>query len=153
MKYLAIRLVVSLFTFALGIASFSLLHAARPVSNSGAEQAILQMERQYIQANLNGDTATLDSILSADFTISSRRGFTTKAERLALLESPDFAFEAINTDNVEVEVNGDSATVTGEASIKSRHYDVVYTTPTYRFIRSYEKRDGHWQIVSVQVRR
>lgn len=156
MKHLAIRLIVSLFTFAIGIASVSLLHVSRPhaVSNNSKDgQAILQMERQYIQANLNADTATLNNILADDFTIRSRRGFTTKAERLALLESPDFAFEAINTDNVVVEVNGDSATVTGEASIESRHYDVEFTSPTYRFIRNYEKRDGRWQIVSVIVRR
>ncbi|HEV7376103.1 MAG TPA: nuclear transport factor 2 family protein [Pyrinomonadaceae bacterium] len=155
MKHLAIRLIVSLFTFAIGIASVSLLHASRPhaVSNSKDEQAILQIEHQYIQANLNADTATLNNILADDFTIRSRRGFTTKAERLALLESPDFAFKAINTDNVAVEVNGDMATVTGEASIETRHYDVEFTSPTYRFTRNYEKRDGHWQIVSVIVRR
>jgi len=155
MKHLAIRLIVSLFTFAIGIASFSLLHASRlhVVSNSKDEQAILQIERQYIQANLNADTATLDNILADDFTIRSRRGFTTKVERLALLENPDFAFETINTNNVVVEVNGDSATVAGEASIQSRHYNVEFTSPTYRFTRNYEKRDGQWKIVSVIVRR
>jgi ketosteroid isomerase-like protein len=155
MKHLAIRLIVSLFTFVIGIASVGLLHASRPhaVSNSKDEQAILQIERRYIQANLNADTATLDNILADDFTIRCRRGFTTKAERLALLESPDFAFEAINTDNVVVEVNGDIATVTGETSIQSRHYDVESTSPTYRFTRNYEKRDGQWKIVSVIVRR
>lgn len=153
MKHLAIRLIVSLLTFAIGLASFSLLNFSSPASDSRDEQAILRIERQYIQANVDGDTATLDRILADDFTIRSRRGFTTKAERLALLENPDFSFKAISTDEVKVEVNGDRATVTGEASVESRHYDEVFASPTYRFTRSYEKREGGWKIVSVRVKR
>ena len=153
MKHPAIRLIVSLLTFAIGLASFNLVNSFRPASNSSDEQAILRIERQYIQANVDGDTATLDRILADDFTISSRRGFTTKTERLAQLENPNFAFLAIHTDNIQVEVNGDNATVTGEASVQNRHYDQVYSSPTYKFTRSYEKRAGSWKIVSVRVRR
>jgi ketosteroid isomerase-like protein len=152
MKHLAVRLIVSLLTFATGLASFSLLNFSSPASNSSDEQAILRIERQYIQANVDGDTETLDRILADEFTIRGRRRFTTKAERLALLENPGFAFKAINTSNVEVEVNGDSAAVTGEASVESRRYDEVYSSPTYKFTRSYEKRNGSWKIVSVRVR-
>lgn len=155
MKHLAIRLVVSLFTFAIGIALAALLPATHShrVPNSQDEQAILQIERQYIQANLNGDTETLDSILADEFTIKSHWRVTTKAQRLALLANPDFAFETIHTDNVEVETNGDSAVVTGEAYIRSRYGDEESISPLYSFTRNYEKRDGRWQIVSVQVRR
>lgn len=153
MKHLAIRLVVSLLTFAIGLTSTALLRTIRPAANSQDEQAILQLEHQYIQANLNEDIATLDKILAEDFTLRGRRRFTTKAERLELLENPDFAFEAIDTDNLKMEVNGDSATVTGTASTTSRHYDDLFTSPTYRFIRHYEKRNGEWKIVSVIVRR
>ena len=153
MKHLAIRLFVSLLTFAIGLTSFNLLNFSSPASKSNDEQAILRIERQYIQANLDGDTATLDRILADEFTIKGRRSFTTKAERLALLENPSFAFKAINTRDVKVEVNGDSAIVTGEASVESRHYDEVFSSLTYRFTRSYEKRDGSWKIVSVMLRR
>jgi hypothetical protein len=155
MKHLAIRLVVSLFTFVIGIALAALLPASHShrVSNSLDEQAVLQIERQYIQANLNGDMETLDSILADEFTISSRCRVTTKAQRLALLANPDFAFEAIHTDKVEVEASDDSAVVTGEAYIQSRYGDEEFVSPVYEFTRNYEKRDGRWQIVSVQVRR
>jgi ketosteroid isomerase-like protein len=152
MKHLAVRLIVSLFTFAIGLVSFTLLNFSNPAPSSSDEQAILRIEHQYIQANVDGDTAALDRILADEFTIKGRRRFTTKAERLALLENPNFAFKAISTDDVKVEVNGDSATVTGEAIVESRRYDEVYSSPTYRFTRSYEKRDGTWKIVSVRVR-
>jgi ketosteroid isomerase-like protein len=155
MKHIAIRLVVSLLTFAIGIFSATLLQPFRShaVSNRQDEQAILQVERQYIKANLNGDTATLEKILADDFTIRSRWKSESKAQRLALLESSDFSFEAIDTDNVEVEVNGDSAVLTGVASIESRYGDMEVHGLSYSFTRTYEKRQGRWQIVSVRIRR
>lgn len=155
MKHYAVRLVVALLTFAIGLVSATILPGSRfnAVSNPKAEQEILQVERAYIQAHLNRDTAALDNILADEFTFGSRRRIETKAQRLALLETPDFGFEAINTSNVQIEVNGDSATATGEAYTVSFHDDVEFTSPVYRFKRHYEKRDGRWQIVSVRVGR
>ncbi|HEX8888979.1 MAG TPA: nuclear transport factor 2 family protein [Pyrinomonadaceae bacterium] len=154
MKHLAIRLVVSLFTFVIGIASFALLHTGRhsAVANSKEEQAVMEVEREYIEANLQGDVETLDNLLADGFAIRTRREIITKEERLAQLASPDFAFEAINTDNLEVEVNGDSAVVTGEAYTQTMQYGLEKTSPVYRFVRELEKRDGRWQIVSVTTR-
>ncbi len=155
MKHHAFRLVVALVTFAIGLISTTLLPGSRfnAVSNGKVEQEVLQVEREYIQAHLNRDTAALDNILADEFTFRSRRRIETKAQRLALLESPGFGFEAIKTSNVEVEVNGDSAKVTGEAYTVSFHYDLESTSPVYRFNRQYEKRDGRWQIVRVRVGR
>lgn len=156
MKYLAIRLVVALSTFFIGLFASALLSPLSfdAVSDGEARQEILQLERRYIQAHLERDVDTLDEILADEFTIRGRWGRgTTKARRLALLENPDFMFEAIKTSNVRVKVDGDSATVTGEAFIRSRYEDEELTSPTYKFKRSYERRDGRWQIVSVRVGR
>lgn len=155
MNHLAIRLVVSLLTFAIGIASATLLRPFRSdsVSNSKAEQAILQVERQYIQAHLNADTATLEKILADDFTIRTRWSVENKEERLALLESPDFAFEAFNTDEVQVKVNGDKAVLRGVASIEAREGNRLVRGPAYNYTRIYVKRQGRWQIVSVRIKR
>jgi ketosteroid isomerase-like protein len=154
MKHLAIRLVVSLFTFVIGIASFALLHTGRhpAVANSREAQAVLEVEREYIEANLQSDVATLDDILSDDFAIRTRWEIITKEDRLAQLSNPNFAFEAIKTDNLEVEVNGDSAIVTGEAYTQTLQFGLEKTSPLYRFVREFEKRDGRWQIVSVTTR-
>ncbi|HEX8922349.1 MAG TPA: nuclear transport factor 2 family protein [Pyrinomonadaceae bacterium] len=157
MKQVAIRLVVSLLTFAIGLVSAALLHPTRShaVSNSQDEQAILRVERQYIQANLDGDTATLDEILADDFTLTFAGGHyrrvESKARRLARLETLDLDFESIATDNVKVEVNGDRALLTGEAYTESRDTDMELHSQSYNFFRIYEKRQGRWQIVSVRT--
>lgn len=153
MKHYAFRLVVALLTFAIGLVSSTLLQGSRfpAVSNGQAEQEILQVERQYVQAYLNRDTAALDGILADDFTFKAGRRIQTKAQRLALLETPEFGFDAFHTSNVEIEVNGDSATVTGEAYTETFDNEAKVISPEYRFTRRYEKRDGRWQIVWVKV--
>ena len=153
MKHYALRLIVSLLTFAIGLATASVFHVFRPanVAHSRAEREIMQVEHEYIRANLERDTDTLDNILADEFTISSRYRMTDKAQRLALLRNPDFAFESINVSDEEVTINGDSAEVTGTAWVRGHYYERVFTSPTYEFTRNYERRDGHWQIVSVRV--
>ncbi len=153
MKHYAVRLVVALLTFAIGLISATLLPGSRfnAVSSGEAEQEILQVEREYIQAHLNRDTAALDNILAEEFTFGNLRTIENKAQRLALLESLAFGFEAINTSNVKVEVRGDRASVTGEAYVRGFRYSTEFSSPRYRFIREYEKRDGRWQIVRVRT--
>lgn len=153
MKHLAIRLVVSLLTFAIGIVSATLLGPFRSdaVSKSTDEQAILQVERQYIQANLNADTDTLEKILADDFAIRNRWSMEDKEERLARLENQQLAFEVIDTDNVELKINGERAVLTGKAFVESRKDGLVSSNSRYTFRRVYEKRQGRWQIVSVRT--
>ncbi|MGB9181975.1 MAG: nuclear transport factor 2 family protein [Pyrinomonadaceae bacterium] len=156
MKHYAICLIVALCTFIIGLTTSSVLNPfhSTSVSNVNAEREVLQVEREYIQANLDRDTDTLDSILADEFTIERGDGrISNKARRLALLENPDFAFEAINTDNVQVEVNGDKATVTGVAVTEIRYKGEESASPPYKFTREYERRDGRWQIVSVRTAR
>ena len=146
----AIRLSVSLLTFIIGLSLVTVLkplHAA----DAQAEQEILQVEHAYIEANLQRDIVTLDRILADEFTIRSYCRVITKAQRLALLQNPDFAFESIETNDVKVEVNGDTAVVTGEAILRESYQGEMFYSPRYRFIRKYEKRQGSWQIVSVRA--
>lgn len=153
MKHLAIRLTISLITFAIGLVSTNLLTSSRHVSDIEAEEAILRIDMQYVQAHANGDVATLNRILADEFTISGPWGETNKAERLALLAEPGFRIQVIDIQSAIAEVDGDSATVTGRASITNRRYDDTSVSRTYGYLRSYEKRAGNWKLVSVVVRR
>lgn len=156
MNYFVLRLVSALFTFLLGLSVTAIIspHSSRVSSDPAAEQEVLRVERQYIQAHLNRDVATLDDILADEFYIGgSRCRSTNKAQRLALVGNAEVTFEAINTEDVQVSVNGDNAEVTGVAVVQSLFNGEEYTSPQYRFTRQYEKRDGRWQIVSVRIRR
>ena len=128
-------------------------HAAvtPPSSYTSDEQELLSIERRYLDAHIERDVAALDSILADDFTIAHARGrVSNKASRLALVEDSDFTFVNVDTSDVDVHVSGDEGVVTGRAVVTGRYEDREFRSPPYRFMRRYEKRQGRWQIVSVQ---
>jgi ketosteroid isomerase-like protein len=154
-----IYLFVSLATFLIGniiAAPWSTANRtpAYHAEYTSAEQELLTIERRYLDAHMQRDVATLDSILADDFTISypfDRVG--DKAARLSLVADSDFTFIDVDTFDVDVEVNGDEGVVIGRAVVTGSDEGRVFRTPPYRFMRRYEKRQGRWQIVSVQFGR
>ncbi|HEY0322960.1 MAG TPA: nuclear transport factor 2 family protein [Pyrinomonadaceae bacterium] len=155
MQRIFINLVISLATFVIGITAATPWTAFRTTSDSQDKTEILKIEQQYLDAHIKRDTARLDEILSDDFTFSRAwGGVANKAERLALLENPSFTFDSIETSEVEVTVDGDTARVTGRAVVHGHNYlgESSMTTP-YSYERTYERRDGRWQIVSVRCGR
>ena len=154
MPHLIVRLAVAILTFTIGLATATIPTGFRfnTTLYSAAEREVLEVEQAYINAHIQRDTTALDRILADDFTIRlARDRVTTKAARLSLLENPDFTFMSIDTYNVKVQVSGDEAVVTGRAILRGRHRDREFSSPTYGFTRTYEKRQGHWQIVNVQI--
>ena len=152
-----IYLFVSIATFLIGTIIASPWRAADhatatpPASYTAAEQELLSIERRYLDAHIGRDAAALDSILADDFTMTHRRGrVSDKAARLALLEESDFTFLNIEVSDIDAHVNGDQGVVTGRAVVTGRWEDREFKSPPYRFMRRYEKREGRWQIVSVQ---
>ena len=148
-----IRLVVAVTTFLIGLTTTSLLTALPPaaLSTPRVEQEVLAIEQQYKEAHLQRDTAALNRILADDFTLHYGSRFITKAERLALMSSPRFKFESISTRNIAVQGSEDRALMSGEAMVEGRYQGQEYSSPWYGFTRVYEKRQGQWQVVSVQV--
>jgi ketosteroid isomerase-like protein len=149
-----IYLFVSLATFLIGVTVASPWSAEPRHSaaiHSSAEQELLSVERKYLDAHIQRDVAALDSVLADDFVVMHRFGrIGDKAERLALVDNPDFTFLAVDTTDVDVYVNGDEGIVTGRAVVRGRYADHEFQSPQYRYTRRYEKREGRWQIVSVQ---
>ena len=143
MQPFIIRLFASLATFIIGVTISNLWPAQRlaPFSNSAAEQEVLSLEQQYLDAHVHRDRAALDRILSDDFTFwHCGRRVTRKAERLALMDDPDFTFVSINTEGVEVMVKGDTAFVTGQARVRGRSNGYVareFVSPPYQYTRVY----------------
>ncbi|HEV7843012.1 MAG TPA: nuclear transport factor 2 family protein [Pyrinomonadaceae bacterium] len=154
MQRIFINLVVSLATFIIGVTAATPWTAFRTTSDNQDKTEILKIEKQYLDAHIARDTARLDQILSDDFSFSHYwGGVADKAKRLALLENPDFTFESIDTKGVEVMVNGDTARVTGEAVVRGNYRGRPFVTTPYNYVRTYERREGRWQIVSVRAGR
>ena len=146
MKYHAARFPVALLTFFLGVTAAG---ALGPLGADGRdERAVLAVEREYVRAHVERDVAALERVLADDFT--SFGGRVNKGHRLALLSNPFFKITALTTDGVEVSVRGDEARVSGRAKLTSSLRGHEVTTPWYDYVRRLERRDGRWQIVSVE---
>lgn len=129
--------------------------AATAVAAPPAELEIRAMEKQWNEARVKADVATLDRILAPDWTVTHGDGtINTKAEYLADLKSGDRRFSAdVKEDELSVRIYGDTAVAAGLSDSKVTYKGKPSGGPL-RFTRIYVKRDGRWvMIVSHATRR
>ena len=146
MRYFATRLPAALVTFLIGVAAAGL--GGNAWTSTSDERAVLAAEREYVRAHVERDVEALDRVLADDFTMFGGR--VTKDHRLALLASPFFFVNSLQTSEVNVVVDGKEAVVTGTAKLSGRFRGRDYSTPRYGYTRRLEKRGGRWQIVSCE---
>lgn len=150
MQRYAPRIGVALLAFLVGTASSSLFNFFSPAVAGDAEREVWAVEREYVRAHLERDVASLERLLADDF--SSFRGRVRKEHRLAMIANPYFRVVSLETENVEVRVSGDEATVRGTATMKGSVAGRDFETPNYKFKRRLERRNGRWQITNMRFR-
>jgi ketosteroid isomerase-like protein len=133
-----------LFGFVAGL-TFTIEAAAQ---TANPEQALLQLERDWEQANGKNDTAALEHILAAEFVSTDSDGrLTTRAEMFARRKSGAVKFTAFTQDDYKVRVTGDTAIVTGRSTIKGIR-DGKNLSGQERWTDVFVRRNGGWQAVA-----
>ena len=118
--------------------------------NASIEQSLMQMERDWTQAGLKKDAATLDKIIADDWVALSFDGKTmTKAEILADLKSGASAVQSVDLGAMKVRVFGNTAVVTGSDTEKST-YKGKDSSGKYVWTDVFVMRQGHWQAAASQ---
>jgi len=130
----------------LGTASF-----AAPAATDAEIRAI---EKQWNEARVKADIATLDRLLDRDWTVTHGDGtIDTKAEYLGDLRSGARKFFAdVTEDHVDVRVYGDTAVASGTSDSKVEYKGRPSGGPL-RFTRVYIKRDGRWLMIVTHATR
>jgi ketosteroid isomerase-like protein len=106
-----------------------------------------------MQAAIQADIATLDSIMSDDYIfISSVGQMLNKKEHLDSLKSGDIEYKSLTYDNVKVRTYGDTAVLTGRITAEGSNAG-RNTSGTHFITRVYVNQDGRWIIVSAQATR
>jgi ketosteroid isomerase-like protein len=109
------------------------------------EQNLMQMERDWTQAGLKKDAATLDKIIADDWVAIGFDGKTvTKAELMADLKSGASATQSIELGAMKVRVFGNTAVVTGSDTEKST-YKGKDSSGKYLWTDVFVMRQGRWQ--------
>jgi len=116
--------------------------------SSGVEQAIRQLDKERIQAQIGADAATLDRIYADDFIGVGPSGTVrTKPQVLLDFTSGDLKFQSITTEEVQVRVYENTAVETGLSTMVGQDRGKAVPRDT-RFTRVWIKQKGHWQLVA-----
>lgn len=139
---------MALFVFAGAGASYGQGDASAP-----AVQALRQIESDVSTAYLKGDTAVLERVWADEYTFTPPNGMVfNKADYLAMLKSGVVKYESFDPQNIEVQVYGDAAVVTGLVTVKGKVPGHTINGQD-RFLTVYVKRQGRWQQVATQAAR
>lgn len=112
------------------------------------------MEEHWRTAQLTGDVATMDKMLSDDYIGISMNGqVTTKAQQLNRVRERKFVLNQINLGEMQVKLVGAIAIVTSHAQVSGTN-DGVPISGSYRYTRVYQHLpSGAWKITSFEATR
>ena len=136
---------ITLSILALLLASFAVAPGQDPKPNSDGkvEQELRNLVRGWDDAYVKGDTATLDRLLAPEFAFL---GGPKKVEYLASFKSRSFMVESAVSTEIQVQVYGDTAVLTGLDTITGKNKDQTVITK-WLYMDVWIKRSGRWQCV------
>ena len=117
--------------------------------NEKAEQELLRVEKEYLDARVRNDKAAIERVVADDFIGTNSGGQVSgKAETL---NSPNttpggMKIDSMDIDDTRVRVYGNTAVVTGRRTVKAGDRSF-----SLRFTHVYVKEKGRWQMVASQV--
>jgi ketosteroid isomerase-like protein len=106
------------------------------------DKAIVKKDRAAVEANMAGDFRSIDGA----GTVEDKKTFVE-----GLLDAR-LTIDPYTVEDFDVRIFGDTALLSGRTRMTGR-FDGKPFTSHYRYIDIYVKRDGRWQIVSVQITR
>jgi ketosteroid isomerase-like protein len=118
----------------------------------GGPKGVQDALRQWVDAELKGDAARLDDLLTDDFVGVGPLGFLlSKRDWLARYEQGDFNYEALRLEEIQTRVHGDAAVVTARHIGRSfmREFEIPFTD--LRVTLVLVDRSDNWRLAGVQM--
>lgn len=123
---------------------------AKVKPNGGVEQELIRLDQVWNEAEVRGDTAALERLLSDDFVSVGLRGtIQARAEVLEDFRSGDAKLTSLVADDYRVRIYGETAVMTHRATLKGT-YKGQDISNTYRTTHVWVKQHGRWQVVASQ---
>lgn len=117
---------------------------------SSAEQALIQLENDWSQADLKRDAAALDRILAEDWIgIDFEGAVLSKAQALKGIDSGSGLLQSTVLRDMKVRVYSDTAIITGSDTEKGEYHGKD-SSGKYLWTDVFVRRHGRWQAVSSQ---
>ncbi len=104
-----------------------------------AKRQVEALEEQWRQAQLSGDVATMDSLLSDDYIGISMTGqVNTKMQQLDRMRTHKLAISKLDLGEMQVKLVGAIAIVTSRAEVEGTN-EGIPVKGTYRYTRVYQR--------------
>jgi ketosteroid isomerase-like protein len=120
--------------------------AAGPQSGA-VEQALIKLDRELMDAAVSKDKAVFERVASDHYVFVNPGGGVQ--ERGSTADGPNL--ESIQTENVMVRVDGDTAVLTGKAMVKGKFADGTDISGPYTYMRVFAKQKGQWRVAAVSI--
>ena len=119
-----------------------------------AKRQVEALEEQWRQAQLAGDVATMDKLLSDDYIGISMTGQVhTKTQQLDRMRMHKIALTKLDLGDRQVKLVGSIAIVTSRAEVEGTN-EGAPVKGTYRYTRVYQRvPSGGWKITSFEATR
>src|SRR5215212_4796825 len=146
------------FIIAAFVLSFSTHAPGRPPRQRGGDTSralvqVMKLEGRWVRAVMRRDVKALGRILADDYVGTGSDGEVhDKARTLAELKSAVVGFKSFKQDGSDVRFDGDTATVTGRATVTVLLEDQAVST-LFSYTRVYDRRKGRWQVTSSRTTR
>lgn len=137
-------LLAAILVLAVGLALFGCSRGPADEA-SDVEAALAALEREWVNAIVAGDTATIDRLLADDFVGTTNDRRYVKAD--AITDVRTGTHEALTIDDINIRVYGDAAVVEIDQTEKSRHGDEDFSG-SYLFTNVWVRQDGQWRAVA-----
>jgi YesN/AraC family two-component response regulator len=122
----------------------------QPSSEAEAEQELLELERQWVEAYLRSNSQLLSHLWADDFVCTNAfREIKSKAQAIESIQS-EVTIEHFIAFDVQGNVFGDTAVATGRAIVKGQ-YKGEDISGLYRYTNTYAQRQGRWQAIASHV--
>src|SRR5690348_3991656 len=119
-------------------------------SSSDAEQAVMGIERELLNAVLKGDASANQRYLADTYVFTGPDGTVeNKAQAIADLKSGDLKLQSASLDDAKVQVYSDVAVVTYSSNDKGTYKGKDISGKT-RWTDVFVNRNGRWQLVASQ---
>ena len=122
------------------------------MNNEQTQQEVVQLAGAWANAELPGDTASLERRLSDDFIGIGPLGFMlTKQEWLARHAAGDLKYEFFSLDEVRVRVYNNDAAVLTARQAQQATYRGNNIPGQFRITLVFIQQHGQWQLASLQL--
>ena len=130
---------------AISVCGFS---QAKEKASSGAEEAVMRIERELLAAILKGDASANDRYLADTYVFTGPDGSVEgKAQAIANLKSGDLKLQSATLDGAKVQIYGDTAIVTYSSNDKGTFKGKDISGKT-RWTDVFVKQKGGWRVVA-----